>query len=33
MDIVYLVAAGAFCAAIIGFALGCDLLQNRRVTP
>lgn len=33
MDIVYLIAAGALWAAIAALALGCERLQNRKVTP
>jgi hypothetical protein len=33
MDIVYLIAAGAFWAAVVALATGCERLQNRKVTP
>lgn len=33
MDIVFLIAAGALWAASVALALGCERLQNRKVTP
>lgn len=33
MDIVYLIAAGALWAAVVGLAIGCERLQGRKVTP
>ena len=33
MDIIYLIAAGAFWAAIVALAVGCERLQTRKVTP
>ncbi len=31
MDVVYLVAAGAFWAAVVGLALGCERLERRKL--
>ena len=33
MDIVYLIAAGAFWAAVVALAVGCERLQNHRAAP
>ncbi len=33
MDIVFLTAAGAFWAAVVALAMGCERLQSHRVAP
>lgn len=33
MDLVYLIAAAALWAAVVAFAVGCERLQTRKVTP
>ena len=33
MDTVYLIAAGTLWVAAVALALGCERLQNRKVTP
>lgn len=33
MDIVYLIAAGAFWGAVVALALGCQRLQPHKVVP
>lgn len=33
MDIVYLIAAGAFWVAVVALALGCERLRNHKVAP
>lgn len=33
MDIVFLIAAGAFSAAVVALAVGCERIQNRKVMP
>lgn len=33
MDIVFLITAGALWVAIAALALGCEHLQNRKVSP
>lgn len=33
MDIVFLIAAGALCVAIVALALGCERLRNHKVSP
>ncbi len=33
MDVVYLIAAGAFWVAVVLLALGCERLQQRQAAP